>query len=133
MNVGEARPTCLKLQLSQLFSYGHLSRQVSAHNDAPIYAPNLVAKGLVFLPYVLFFDDLTLHCDLDLEDRNRTFLHDSLGHDDVPSYQVWLQTVQQFGRHLPDNCVTDGHTDNLIEEIYYYVSIYQYTYRTSQS
>ena len=41
----------------------------------------------------LNFEDLTPHCDLDLEDRNPTFLHDTLGHDDAPSYQVWLHNL----------------------------------------
>ena len=38
----------------------------------------------------IFFKDLTLHCDLDLEveDRNPTFSHDTLCHDDAPWYQV---------------------------------------------
>ena len=39
----------------------------------------------------LFFDGLASHCDRDLEDL--TFLHDTPGHDDAASYQVWLQTV----------------------------------------
>ena len=53
----------------------------------------------------LFFEDLSLHCDLDLEDRspsflhdpnledrNPKFLHDTPGHDDTPTatHQVSL-------------------------------------------
>ena len=41
----------------------------------------------------IFFKDLSLHCDLDLQDSNPIFLHDTPGHGDAPSYQVWLHTV----------------------------------------
>ena len=62
-----------------------------------------------------FLEDLSLHCecDLDFEDRNPTFLHDTPGHDDAPPHQVWLQTVSWFARRLPDKGVTGGHTDRL--------------------
>ena len=43
---------------------------------------------------------MTPHCDLDLEDRNPTFTHDTPGYDDALSYQVWLHTVQWFERKL---------------------------------
>ena len=38
------------------------------------------------------------HCDLDPEDSNATFLHDTPAHDEAPPYQVWLQEVQRFRR-----------------------------------
>ena len=41
----------------------------------------------------VIFEDLSPHCDLDLEDRNLTFSHDTLGHDDAPSYPVSLKKV----------------------------------------
>ena len=42
----------------------------------------------------LIFEDLTPQCDLDLKNRNPTFPQDTPGHDDAPSYQVWLHTVR---------------------------------------
>ena len=42
------------------------------------------------------------HCDLDLEDSKRILSHDTLAHDDASPYQVWLQKVQPFRRHGPD-------------------------------
>ena len=36
------------------------------------------------------------HCDLDLEQSNPTFPHDTLAYDAVLSNQVWLQTDQQL-------------------------------------
>ena len=54
--------------------------------------PNLVAKGSeVQEIWKLFFENLSPHCDLDLVDRN--FSHDTPGHHDAPSHQVWLHTV----------------------------------------
>ena len=35
-------------------------------------------------------------CDLDLEDRNPFFTHDTLAYNDVLTYWVWLQKVQRF-------------------------------------
>ena len=35
------------------------------------------------------------YCDVDLEDRNPFFAYDSLAYNDVTSYWVWLQLVQQ--------------------------------------
>ena len=62
-----------------------------------------------------FTEDLSPHCDLDLEDSNPNFLHDTQGHNDAPSYQVWLHTVQWFGRYLPDKGVIDGQMDRRTE------------------
>ena len=62
----------------------------------------------------LTFEDLTLHYDPDLDDRNPTFLHDTPGHGDAPQYQVWLHSVQWFGRYLPDKGVTHGKSDSNI-------------------
>ena len=56
--------------------------------------------------------DLTLHCDL--EERNPHFLHDTPGHGDAPSYQVWLHTDQWFRRYLPYKGVTHGQPDSRI-------------------
>ena len=57
-----------------------------------------------------------MQCDLELEDRNPTVLQDTPGHDDAPSHKVWVQTVQWFGRYLPDKGVTDRQTDNLVSK-----------------
>ena len=54
---------------------------------------NLLAKGPGDVEEQLLFEDLSPHCDLDLEDRNPTFSHDTPGHDDAPSYQGWLYTA----------------------------------------
>ena len=50
----------------------------------------------------VIFDYKSPHCDLDLEDRKPTFLHDTLAHDDASPHQVWLQQVQQLRRYRPD-------------------------------
>ena len=36
------------------------------------------------------------YCDLDLEDSNPFFAHDTLAYNDVSPYWVWLQKVQRF-------------------------------------
>ena len=63
----------------------------------------------------LILEDLTPHCDLDLEHRNETFLHGIPGHGDTPSYQVWLHTVHWFGRGLPGKGGTHRQTINPIQ------------------
>ena len=40
--------------------------------------------------------------DPELEDSKPIFLHDTLAHDDSPSYRVWFQKVQQLRRYHPD-------------------------------
>ena len=42
------------------------------------------------------------HCDLDLEDSKAVFFIDTLAHDDALSYQVWIETAQQFRRYYSD-------------------------------
>ena len=42
------------------------------------------------------------YCDLDLEDSNPFFAHDSLAYNDVSPYWVWLQKVQRFTRYHPN-------------------------------
>ena len=37
-----------------------------------------------------FFEDFSPYCDLDLEDKNPNFLHNTPGYDDTPTYQVSL-------------------------------------------
>ena len=54
---------------------------------------------------------LILHCDLD--DRKPTFAHDTLCHDDAPSYQVLLQlaygsVVQKISSGQRCDTRTDG-------------------------
>ena len=34
------------------------------------------------------------YCDLDLEDSNPFFAHDTLAYNDVSPYWIWLQKVQ---------------------------------------
>ena len=81
--------------------------------------PNLVAKGSTIQEIwkkQLIFLHWTPYCDPDLEDRNPTFLHDTVGRGYAPSYHVWLHTVQWFRRYLPDKSVTGGQMDNLIPQ-----------------
>ena len=47
-------------------------------------------------------DQMSLHCDPDLEDGKPIFLHDTFAHDVASPYQVWLPKVQQLRRDHPD-------------------------------
>ena len=47
-------------------------------------------------------DQMSPHCDPELQDRKQIFLHDILAHDAASPYQVWLQTVQQQKRYHSD-------------------------------
>ena len=48
------------------------------------------------------FDQMSPHCDPELEDCKPIFLHDTLAHDVASPYQVWLKKVQQPRRYHPD-------------------------------
>ena len=41
----------------------------------------------------VIFDQMSHHCDPELEDSKPIFLRDTLAHDVASSYQVWLQKV----------------------------------------
>ena len=41
-----------------------------------------------------YFDYISPHYDLDLEDSIPFFRHDILAHGGAPQYQVWLQKIQ---------------------------------------
>ena len=47
-------------------------------------------------------DQMSHHCDPELEDRKPAILRDILAHDVASPYQVWLQKVQQQGRYHSD-------------------------------
>ena len=47
-------------------------------------------------------DEMSPHCDPELEDSKPIFLHDTLVNDDASPYQVWLLKVQQLRRYCPD-------------------------------
>ena len=47
-------------------------------------------------------DQMSPHCDPELEDSKPIFLHDTLAHDVASPYQVWLQKVQQLRRYHSD-------------------------------
>ena len=47
-------------------------------------------------------DQMSPHCDPELEDSKPIFLHNTVAHDVASSYQVWLQKVQQLRRYHPD-------------------------------
>ena len=73
-----------------------------------------------------FFKDLSPHCecDLDLKDRNPTFLHDTLGHDKASPYQISrrlngsedpiVRTICQIFPDLEDSNQKLPHADNRI-------------------
>ena len=48
------------------------------------------------------FDQMSPHCDPELEDSKPIFLHDTLAHHVASPYYVWLQKVQQQWRYCPD-------------------------------
>ena len=50
----------------------------------------------------VIFDQMSPHCDSELEDSKQIFLHGTLAHDVPSPYQVWLQKVQQLRRYRPD-------------------------------
>ena len=50
----------------------------------------------------VIFDQMSPHCDPELEDRKPIFLHDILAHDVASPYQVRLQKVQQHRRYHSD-------------------------------
>ena len=67
---------------------------------------------------VIFF--ISPHCDLDTEDSEPILLHDTLPHDKIPPYQVWLKMVEQFRRypdkiqHMDRTNRQDGESDSNI-------------------
>ena len=44
-------------------------------------------------------DQMSPHCDPELEDRKPIFLHDILAHDGASLYQIWVLKVQQLRRY----------------------------------
>ena len=50
----------------------------------------------------VIFDQMSPHCDPELEDSKPIFLHDTLAHDVTALYQAWLQKVQKLWRYCPD-------------------------------
>ena len=50
----------------------------------------------------VIFDQMSPHCDPELEDSKPIFLHDTLAHDVASPYQVWLHKVQQLRTYHPD-------------------------------
>ena len=48
-----------------------------------------------------YFHHISSHYDLDIEDSEQIFLHDTLPHDNTPPYQVWLKKkiVEWFRRY----------------------------------
>ena len=50
----------------------------------------------------VIFDQMSPHCDPELEDRKQIFLHDILAHYVASPCQVWLQKVQQPRRYHSD-------------------------------
>ena len=69
------------------------------------YHPNLVAKrsasGSADMVETVISDQMSRHCDTELEDRKPIFLH-ILAHDVASPYQVWLQKVQHQRRYHSD-------------------------------
>ena len=50
----------------------------------------------------VIFDQMSLHCDPELEDSKPIFLPDTFDHDVASPYQVWSQKIQQLRRYHPD-------------------------------
>ena len=50
----------------------------------------------------VIFNEMSPHCDHELENRKPVFLHGILAHDVALPYQVWLQKVQQQRRYQSD-------------------------------
>ena len=64
-------------------------RPLMMHHDPILIWLQKVLKFRRFETKQLRFEDFSPHCDLDLEDRNPNFSHDTPGHDDtynVPSF-----------------------------------------------
>ena len=49
----------------------------------------------------VIFDQMSPHCDPELEGNKPIFLLDTLAYDDASPYQVWLQKVKQLRRYHP--------------------------------
>ena len=49
----------------------------------------------------VIFDQMSHHCDPELEDSKPIFLQDTLAHDVALPYQVWKK-IQQLKRYCPD-------------------------------
>ena len=47
-------------------------------------------------------DQMSPHCDPELEDSKLIILHDTLAHDVTSPHKVWLQKVQQLRSYCPD-------------------------------
>ena len=68
---------------------------------------------------IVIFDYESLRCDLEIEDSEPLFLHDTPPHNNTPPYQVWLKMVERFRRHYLDKLRhtdrwMDGQTDEVI-------------------
>ena len=50
----------------------------------------------------VIFDQMSPHCDPELEDSKPIFLHDTLAQDVASPHQVWSQKVQQLSRYHSD-------------------------------
>ena len=50
----------------------------------------------------VIFDQMSPHCDPELEDNQPICFHDTLTHDVASPYHVWLQKVKQLRRYRPD-------------------------------
>ena len=75
----------------------NLNSDTNLEHKNPIFTPNppaalhLVAKKIsssVDMVETAMFDYIRLHCDLDLENSNSIFLHDTLTNDAASLYQV---------------------------------------------
>ena len=58
--------------------------------------------SLAHMVETVISDQMSPHCDPELEDSKLIFLHDTLAHDVASPYQVWLQKIQQLRRYCQD-------------------------------
>ena len=59
-------------------------------------------SSLADMVETVIFDQISPHCDPELEDSKPIFLLDTLVHDVASSDQVWLQRLQQLRRYRSD-------------------------------
>ena len=74
-----------------------------AHDDVPFnkIGCKKISSSADMVETVIF-DQMSPHCDPELEDSKPIFLHDTLAHDIASPNQVWFQKVQQLRRYRPD-------------------------------
>ena len=71
---------------------------MNMHCQTKLVAKTSAVENIEIVMISLYEPKLS-YCDLDLEDGNPFFAHDTLAYNDVSPYWVWLQKVQRFTRY----------------------------------